>query len=148
MRHVRIDPAEGPGEERDPCQAGVCVRERMSHPAVTVAAGAPLAEALRLMAAYRIHYLPVVDDDARLVGIVNADDVLGTRRPGVADAEVVAAVMSTPVVSTGPAVPLAEAMCLMADRGLGALPVVEGGRIVGILTQSDVVTALARPGSA
>jgi CBS domain-containing protein len=38
-----------------------------------------------------------------------------------------------------PAVPLAEAMCLMADRRIGALPVVEGGR---------VVTALARRESA
>jgi CBS domain-containing protein len=36
------------------------------------------------------------------------------------------------------------AMRLMADRGVGALPVVEGRRVVGILTQSDVVTAVAR----
>ena len=148
MRHVRIDPAEGPFEERPGCPEGVCVREQMSCPAVVVAAGATIAEALRLMADHRIHYLPVVDDSAALVGIVNADDLLGTRRPGPARAEVVAAVMSAPVVTIGPAEPLAGAMRLMADRRLGALPVIEGGRLVGMLTQSDVVTAVARQESA
>jgi CBS domain-containing protein len=143
MRHVRFDPAEDPSEERPVCAEVACVRERMSRPAVTVAAGAPIAEARRLMAAHRIHYLPVLDDNAALVGIVNADDVLRTRRPR-PSAGVVAAVMSAPVVSVGPAEPLARALRLMADRSIGALPVVESGRVVGILTQSDVVTAVAR----
>jgi acetoin utilization protein AcuB len=136
---MRIDPAEGPGESNVP---PVEVRERMSRPAVTVAAGAAIGEALRLMALHRIHYLPVVGDDGRLVGIVNADDVLGTRRPA-PPAGPVAKVMSAPVVSIGPAASLAEAMRLMADRGIGALPVVEGGRVVGMLTQSDIVSTVA-----
>ena len=148
MRHVRIDPAEDPSTERPAGAAGVSVRERMSRPAVTVTADTPLAEALRLMAAYRIHYLPVVDGEARLVGIVNADDVLQTRRARRPPAVVVGAVMSTPVISVGATSPLTDAMGLMADRRIGALPVVENGRVVGILTQSDVVTAVARQESA
>jgi CBS domain-containing protein len=120
----------------------------MSRPAVTVTADAPLDEALRLMAANRIHYLPVVDAEARLLGIVNADDVLQTRRARRPPAVVVGGVMSTPVVSIGAASPLTDAMRLMADRRIGALPVVENGRVVGILTQSDVVTALAHQASA
>jgi len=55
--------------------------------------------------------------------------------------------MSSPVVSIGPAAPLSEAMRVMANRCIGALPVVDGGRVIGMLTQSDVVTALARPES-
>ena len=147
MRHVRIDPAAGPSDERPACAEGLCVRERMSCPAVVVAAAAPVAEALRLMASHRIHYLPVVDDAAALVGIVNADDLLGTRRIGPPRGETVAAVMSAPVVTVAPAEPMADAMRLMADRGLGALPVVEHGRLVGILTQSDVVASVAHPES-
>lgn len=144
MRHVRIDPTEGPSRERPAGADDVSVRERMSTPAVIVAASAPLTEALRLMAANRIHYLPVVDGQARLVGIVNADDVLQTRRSPRQPAAIVAAVMSTPVVSVGPASRLTDAMGLMADRRIGALPVVEDGQVIGILTQSDVVTAVAR----
>jgi CBS domain-containing protein len=144
MRHERIDPAESPLKEQSAWADGVSVRERMSRPAVTVADGAMISEALRLMALNRIHYLPVLDDEARLVGIVNADDVLGTRRSEGSPARTVAAVMSSPVVSIGPAAPLSEAMRVMANRCIGALPVVDGERVIGMLTQSDVVTALAR----
>ena len=144
MRHVRIDPGEGPLNEQSAWAHGILVRERMSRPAVTVANGATIPEALRLMAVNRIHYLPVLDDGGRLVGIVNTDDVLGTRRSEGSLACTVAEVMSRPVVSIGPAATLSEAMRMMASHGVGALPVVEGERIIGMLTQSDVVTALAR----
>jgi CBS domain-containing protein len=142
MRHVRIDPAEGPLNEPSAWAHGVSVREQMSRPAVTVAGGAPITEALRLMALNRIHYLAVVDDVARLVGIVNADDVQRTRRPEGSLAHTVADVMSHPVVSIGPDAPLSEAMHVMASHRIGALPVVDGERTIGMLTQSDVVTAL------
>ena len=143
MRHTRGDPAEGPSDEWSSLGQSLLVRDRMSRPAVTVTTTATLAEALRLMAARRIHYLPVVDEHARLVGMVNADDVLGTRRRRTTNAHAVSAVMSAPAVSTGPTVPLGDAMRLMAERGIGALPVVQEGRVVGILTQSDVVVAVA-----
>jgi CBS domain-containing membrane protein len=142
MRHIRIDPAEGPSEKRSPCGNGVCVRERMSRHVITVVAGTPVAEAQRLMTAHRVHYLPVLDDRAALIGIVDADDLQKARRRRGPDA--VGAVMSAPVVSIGPTAPLGEAIRLMAGRGIGALPVVARGRVVGILTQSDVVAAVAR----
>ena len=144
MRHMRIDPCEGPGDAHAWWPRAVCVRQRMSTPPVTVAATAPLADAVQRMVAHRIHYLPVVNDQGRLVGIVNEDDVPGTRRGARTPGEVVADVMSTPAVSVGPAQSLQEAMDLMVGRSIGALPVVEDGRVIGILTQSDVVSALAR----
>jgi CBS domain-containing protein len=144
VRHVRIDPREGPSEEDARWAKGTCVRDLMSRPVITVAGGAPLGEALRLMAMHRIHYLPVIDDRADLVGLVNQDDVLGTRRDGRPPRDAVASVMSTPAVSVDPATPLREAMQVMVDRSIGALPVVEDERVVGILTQSDIVAALAR----
>ena len=143
MRHTRADPAEGPSDEPSPCGHGILVRDRMTRPAITIGVGAPLEAALSLMAAHRIHYLPVVDEHAQLVGIVNADDVLGTRRRGDSRPGGVTAVMSTPVVSIGPAASLADAMRLMADRGIGALPVVQNAKVVGMLTQSDVVATVA-----
>jgi CBS domain-containing protein len=115
----------------------------MSAPAVTVRAAAPLPEALSLMAMRRIHYLPVVDEDGTLIGLVNSDDLLGTRGRGPARGDVVGAVMSAPAITVGPTATLAEAMRLMVERGIGALPVVHERRVVGILTQSDVVAAVA-----
>jgi CBS domain-containing protein len=144
MRHMRIDPSEGPGDANGERATPVPVRDRMSRPAVTIADRASLGEALTLMVAHRIHYLPVVDDEGRLVGILNEDDVLGTRREPRPDSDLVTTVMSAPVISVGPAETLTAATQLMVDRAIGALPVVDDGQVVGILTQSDVVTALAR----
>lgn len=145
MRHMRIDPWQGPGDEHVGWPEPVCVREGMSKPAVTVSATVPLAEALRRMVDHRIHYLPVVNDQGRLIGIVNEDDVLGTRRAAGPTRDTVADVMSTPAVSVGPEQSLREAIGLMVGRSIGALPVVEGGRVIGVLTQSDVVSAFAQP---
>jgi acetoin utilization protein AcuB len=144
VRHMRIDPIEGPGDANAERAKSISVRDRMSRPAVTIAARASLGEALVLMVAHRIHYLPVVDDEGLLVGIVNEDDLLGTRREPRPDSDPVTAVMRAPVISVRPAETVNAAMRLMVDRGVGALPVVEDGRVVGIFTQSDVVTALAR----
>jgi CBS-domain-containing membrane protein len=115
----------------------------MSRPAVTVTPATTLAEAMRLMAVRRVHYLPVVDEHAELVGLVNADDVLGTRRSRRGRGDLVRDVMSAPVITTRPDVPLADAMRVMGDHAVGALPVVDDGRTVGIVTQSDIVAALA-----
>jgi CBS domain-containing protein len=141
---MRIDPREGLGDANAGSTTPLSVHDRMSEPAVIVSARASLAEALRLMLERRIHYLPVVDDDGHLVGMVNEDDVLGTRRRPRAQDDPVAVVMSAPAVSIGPAELLTDAMQVMVGRGIGALPVVQDGRVIGILTQSDVVAALAR----
>jgi CBS domain-containing protein len=58
--------------------------------------------------------------------------------------ETEAARMSATAVSVGPGMPVDEALHLMADRSIGTLSVVQDGRVIGILTQSDVVAALAR----
>lgn len=132
MRHDEIDPGlEGC---RAPCAAHV-----MSRPPITIGMHASVADAVNVMTAHRIHYLPVVDEQARLVGIVNADDL---RRGGGAESASVAAVMATPVVSVAGAAPVSEAVRVMAAHGVGALPVIESGRVVGILTQSDVIVRL------
>jgi hypothetical protein len=80
VRHMRIDPCEGPGDGNAAWAKPTSVRDRMSRPAVTVSGRASLAEALQLMTDHWIHYLPVMDDEGHLVGMVNEDDVLGTRQ--------------------------------------------------------------------
>jgi len=128
MRHMRIDPGEGPGDERAAWPKPICVRARMSEPPVTVAPTAPLMEALQQMTHHRIHCLPVVDDESHLIGIVNEDDVLGTQRGARPPGSTVEEVMSAPAVAVGRAQSVKEAIQLMVGRRIGVLPVVEHDR--------------------
>jgi len=52
--------------------------------------------------------------------------------------------MSSDVVTTTPDTPLAEAARILTERKIGCLPVVEGGRLVGIVTETDFVALVAR----
>ena len=81
MRHVRIDPPASHGAESDPWAKRSRVEDWMSQPVVTVSARASREEALRSMVDHRIHYLPVVDDEAHLVGMVNEDGARSPRIP-------------------------------------------------------------------
>ena len=128
------------------------VRERMSHPVASVQPGASLASAATLMRDRKIRHLPVVDGTGRLVGIVTARDLRQALfAPAVQAGDVdlrsalealsVGDVMTRGVVSVGAMETIRDAARLMHERRLGALPVVDDGRPVGILTETDVLQA-------
>ena len=109
----------------------------------TVAPEASMLEALRLMAEHNIGALPVTDA-GRLVGIVSERDyarkgvLLGRSSVGTAVREV----MSVPVVTVSARQGIRECMSLMTDghlRHLRHLPVVEGERLLGLLSIGDLV---------
>ena len=60
---------------------------------------------------------------------------------------VVKEIMATDVVTTTPETPLEDAARTMLDRKIGCLPVLDGDRLVGILTEGDFVAFVARPDS-
>jgi CBS domain-containing protein len=128
------------------------VREVMSSPAVTVDAAQSATTVIRLLAGFRITSLPVVDENERLVGIIGEADV-------VADAAVLGEPRTTGwgtparvsvedrmvrrVVSVDADAEVIDAVTLMSRATLKSLPVVLNGRVVGILSRSDVVRAAA-----
>jgi len=106
----------------------------------------------------RIRHLPVLDDDGEgVAGIVSQRDLFRgslARALGygdhaqrkVLDTLVVKEVMTSDVVTIAPDTALAEAARVMLQRKIGCLPVVEGGRLVGIVTEADFVALIARQG--
>jgi|KBSSwiStaDraftv2_1062776.scaffolds.fasta_scaffold98903_2 acetoin utilization protein AcuB len=129
------------------------VRDRMHRDPVVVRADAPIAVAIDLLRTRGIRHLPVVDDRGRLVGIVTdrdlrqvvfdprIQDVLGDATLALR-ALTVREVMTWGVVSVRADADLRAAVRLMRERKIGALPVVDDGLVVGILTESDVLAAL------
>lgn len=128
-------------------------REIMTSPVVTVTPRTPVKRAACLLTEHGFTALPVVEGEDQLVGIVTEADLVRGRVPGdarfrgTAAAEppsTVGAVMSTPAVSMDDGTDLARLVSALLDEGFRAMPIVNGKRLVGIVTRRDVVRALSR----
>jgi CBS domain-containing protein len=135
----------------------VKVTDVMTAPARSVLASTTVVSALRTLARYALTSLPVLDDAGLVVGIVSEQDLLqrsiAPARPrGHARAPWVAAALPAvvgEVMTPGPHTvaldqDLAEVAQTFALMGWAALPVVREGRLVGVVSRSDVVRALSR----
>jgi CBS domain-containing protein len=129
------------------------VREWMTTVLVTVRPNAPMAEAQHLMRHRRIRHLPVVEG-GRLAGIITDRDVrtvLPSPATSLAAGEIryildwllVERVMTRSVITIGPDTPIADAVGLVLAHRIGALPVMENDRLVGIITETDLLRAFA-----
>jgi acetoin utilization protein AcuB len=125
------------------------VRERMSCNPVTIRADETITEALRVMRESQVRRLPVVDAEGGPVGIVSEKDLLYASPSPATSLSIyemhyllsrlsVAELMSTELITVAPDTPLEEAARIMADNKIGGLPVVEGGKLVGIITETDI----------
>ena len=120
------------------------VRDRMLREPTTVREEEELGVALQLMLWGGVRHLPVVDG-YQLVGILSDRDVLRHRgEVGWGVQGRVRDAMTRDVETIGPDEPLEDAAARMATRHIDCLPVVDSGRVVGIVTTTDLVTLMAR----
>jgi CBS domain-containing protein len=107
----------------------------------TVASDATLAEAAAQLAAQRIGALVVVDSAGGVSGIVSERDLVQclAARGESALGESVAAAMTSDVVTVTRDAPVLSALSIMTERRIRHLPVVEGGRLAGIVSIGDLV---------
>ena len=131
------------------------VRDIMTKTVKTVDRNDSLATADDIMRLGRIRHIVVVDEDGALAGVLSQRDLflggllkaLGYGTHAKANALqmlVVKEAMVSDVVTTTPDTPLPRAAATMLARQIGCLPVVEGGKLVGIITESDFVAQFGR----
>jgi CBS domain-containing protein len=126
------------------------VRRFMSAPAVVVTPDDELDKATALMVAGKRGCLPVVEG-TRLVGILSTTDVVGrffveAHFAGSTHAPTAGEAMKAAPVTVGPDDPVLEAVGRMVDHRIRHLPVVDDqGRLVGILSDRDLRTAIGDP---
>ena len=137
----------------------------MTRDIVTVGPETPLADAIRLMLEHRVSGLPVVDGDGQLVGLLTEGDLLHRAETGTDTVRLgwlkallargrmaaqyvhthgrrVRDAMARDVLTVGEASPLDDVIRIMESRHVRRVPVVEGKRLVGIVSRSDLVRAL------
>jgi CBS domain-containing protein len=115
------------------------VRDAMTLDPRSIGASASVVEAARLMREQHIGSLPVTEDE-RLVGMITDRDIT-TRvvaESAVPEATPVGDVYSRDLISVEPNKDLDEALELMARHQVRRLPVVENGRLVGMVAQADI----------
>jgi CBS domain-containing protein len=109
------------------------------HQPVTVPPSTPLAQALQLMHERRIGSMLVADDAGAPLGILTRHDLLGrVTLPQVPLATPIAQVMSQPVLTLTAEHTAQDAALLMSRHGLRHVPVTDGGRLVGIVSERDL----------
>jgi acetoin utilization protein AcuB len=118
------------------------VRNWMSAPAISLPPKTTASVALAFMEKRRIRRLPVVEN-GQLLGIVTKSDLLGAgKKARVADVTTVAHVMSRNPLTVQESDTLEAAAQLMLSEKISGLPVMDGDRLVGIITESDLFRAL------
>jgi acetoin utilization protein AcuB len=123
------------------------VRDIMRRPAITVSPETTLQDAYRRMQEHGIRHLPVVDG-GRLVGVITDRDLrLATSTLGptpLPPGGRVSEMMSGNPLTADPSDPVEDAARTMRQRKIGCLPVMDDGRLVGIITGIDLLDALLR----
>ena len=118
-------------------QSSVQISDMMSFPVYAVLPDKSMAEVAKLLRQRGCTGLPVVDDGS-LVGIISRRDFKKIRKEDQLQAPV-KAFMSSRVISIEPGKSPVQAARTMVRHDIGRLPVVEAGRMIGIITRSDVM---------
>jgi acetoin utilization protein AcuB len=125
------------------------VSNRMTRDPVTVTDKTPIDDALSLMRDKKVRRLPVLNAKGDLVGIVAEKDILYASPSPATSLSIheihyllakltVAEIMTKNVVTVTHDTPLEEAARIMADKRIGALPVMQDRKLVGIITETDI----------
>ena len=125
----------------------ITVDEIMSVELITLTANDSLADAQTMMANAHIHHIPIVEGDNQLVGIVSHRDVLTATEPHKSSDLIaqnpsninVGEFMTRDVTTVDPRANLRQAAVFLQRHSYGCLPVVEEGKLIGIVTDTDFV---------
>lgn len=144
------------------------VADVMTRDVITVTPETPLRELASILSEKHINGVPVVDDKGNVLGVVSESDLVNQNKPlhiptvfVILDsvipmenpwrlqkefkrlaATTVGDIYSKPAVSVEPDTDLSEVARIMSERRLYTLPVIEGGKLVGVVGKADIIRSL------
>lgn len=114
------------------------ISEIMTVNPITLGQDATLDEAGLLMRKHRIRHVPIVGEDKELLGLITQRDLLAVSSSD-ADGNVVTEIMRRKVYTVSEESDMRSAALMMQEHKIGALPVLQDNKLVGIITDSDYV---------
>jgi predicted transcriptional regulator len=115
----------------------VLVKDIMSREVLKISESATIVELTSILTRHRITGLPVVDNKGKLTGVVSEFDVIDKKGKNVRD------IMSKKPITIGADAPIGEAAKLFVKHRIRRAPVMNGEKIIGIVSRSDVVRFFA-----
>jgi acetoin utilization protein AcuB len=125
------------------------VRDVMTGNVAAIGPEMAIRDVTALMELRRVRHFPIVDESARVIGIISDRDLRSvgsphpSARPDVTVADPVRRIMASPVLTCHPDDAIEDAARRLRHHRVGALPVLDDGRLVGIVTAADLLVALA-----
>jgi acetoin utilization protein AcuB len=125
------------------------VKDIMTKQVIAIGPEMPIGDVHALMEQRNIRHFPIVESD-KLLGIVSDRDIrtVGSQhpqaKPHVTLKDPVAKIMVSPVITAHPLDPIEESAKVLRERKIGAMPVVEDDKLVGIVTGIDFLEALVK----
>jgi len=120
----------------------VKLRDIMTTPVLTLAPTEPASDALARMRDEHVRHAPVVEGSS-VLGLVSDRDLGGPHGGLARKSRTVRDLMQRDLVLGAPEMSVADAVVLVRERRVGCLPIVDAGRLLGIVTRSDLLAALA-----
>jgi acetoin utilization protein AcuB len=125
------------------------VKDRMTPNPKTISPDASHPEALRMLHKEKFRYLPVVDKNGKVVGMVTETDLLHAAPSSATSLSIyemnyllanlkIHEVMSSPAITVQEDVPMEIAAKIMIDKEIGCLPVMRGDKLAGVITETDI----------
>ena len=128
-------------------------REIMTNRVLTANVKAPFEKLMQVFVDLDLHHIPITNDDGELQGMVSSTDALQAlhdmeyvlRRNAVsAESNInLKEYVSKELISISPSTNISSAVKLMVKHGIHALPVIEDGELIGILSSKDILRAVA-----
>jgi acetoin utilization protein AcuB len=116
------------------------VKKRMTKKVVTIGKEAVITDVINLMKEHSIRHLPVVEE-GELIGWVTESDIRGAYIASLIEQVSISDIMIKDPITISPEANLEEAAELLYRHGIGGLPVVDNGKLVGVITVADIMAA-------